>query len=99
MLHDLLLLAISKSGLDQALQASRAGPQACLLVATRGARGRTRPIRSQELLGRRKRCNGRSADRKSPASACRIDASSSTTDMSSAWGLMGNTVSGPQRFA
>jgi hypothetical protein len=38
-------------------------------------------------------------DRKSPASACRIDASLSTTEMSSACGLMGDTVSGPQRYA
>jgi hypothetical protein len=118
MLHDLLLLAISKSGLDRAPQGFRvegpaqerdgsspAGPHPSLLVAMRGvddernaiplayqlllelvtahaghleieheARGRARPIRSQELLGRRKCRNGRSNRSEEPGERRRIDA-------------------------
>jgi hypothetical protein len=112
MLHDLLLLAISKSGLDQPLQgfrveglaqerdgASRAGPYPCLLVATRGhavVPGRSDRRNASAVANV---ATGDPTDRKSPASAGRIDALSSATDMSSAWGLMGDTVSGPERFA
>jgi hypothetical protein len=63
------------------------------------ARGRARPIRSRELLGRRKRRNGRSDRSEEPGERLPDRGSSSTTEMSCAWSLMGDTVSGPQWYA